>query len=556
MKSIYYFGIVLSTLLLLHHFYKNEPELKNLFVWTVVSLRRKLAATYLPATDKYFEFGGKRVINTTTKELPKLFKELLLKKLQSPANESRKGPLGTEEISQALSSLEKELQWDSSTQTFRNKGALLDAYHGVNYFDHILKLHDKRNHAEKKRIEESLSTQFEKNHDERSIDALFDVIVLTGNSSLEVTFLNKWRSWIQNMHVIIIQQGDPDRFIEVPHWVEFELYNKKDVEKAVGAQNMWIFDLDGNGQQAANFGFLVSDRDLVYLVDRYSIPRDLSPSMQAENGSNYKYNLLHTHARHLLKPSLVFYFQNPSNNPYSRSSDFLRGFPYSLRDGIQTAITMGEVIPTLQSSEHDSLTKLFKDNQMTAFQAELNRFETSTSHDNSSHEMSVLASDKELSVAVPLKNLFSLTISNVAFNRKILGPGLCLIQAAATKMDFPVHKNFEILYGWILKTLGDHVGFGVKHIVNPTYLYRDPQSFSGGSAAFIEELKGDLLWIQHHEEIVRFFTSLELSEKTRNDMGDATRELIQKLKAAASTVHPILGHVADIMATYQVCRIE
>ena len=70
-------------------------------------------------------------------------------------------------------------------------------------------------------------------------------------------------------------------------------------------------------------------------------------------------------------------------------------------------------------------------------------------------------------------------------------PALCLIQAAASKMDFPVHKNYEILAGWILKTLGDHVGFGVKYIVNPTFMYRNVSASS--SDHFLEELKGDLL---------------------------------------------------------------
>lgn len=383
---------------------------------TTSNPRRSLLSTFLPAADKYFEFGGKRVVNTTTKDLPKLFKELLLKRLGNDSSDRKeKGhPLALEELNSALKSLEKDLQWDPVSQTFKNDAALVDAYHGMNYFDHILKVHDKRNHAEKKRLEESLTSQFEKNHDERSIDSMFDVVVVTGNSSMDVLFLDKWRNWLHNMHVIIIQQGDPERFITIPAWVEYELYNKNDVEKAVGSKNMWIFDMDGNGQQAANFGFLVADREFVYLVDRFSIPREASSSMQQEIGSHYKYNMLHMHARQLLKPSLVFYFQNPNNNPYSRSSDFLRGYPYSLREGIQTAITLGEVTPAPHTSEQDFLTKLFKDQHM-------HSSDTISGAGGENHTMNQLPTDKELSVPVPLKNMFSLTISNIAFNRKILG---------------------------------------------------------------------------------------------------------------------------------------
>ena len=420
--NYYIFGLLCISLscLLINRLTDSLFDLLN---DTTSNSRRSLLSTFLPAADKYFEFGGKRVVNTTTKDLPKLFKELLLKRLGNDSSDRKEkgSPLAMEELNSALKSLEKDLQWDPVSQTFKNDAALVDAYHGMNYFDHILKVHDKRNHAEKKRLEESLTSQFEKNHDERSIDSMFDVVVVTGNSSMDVLFLDKWRGWLHNMHVIIIQQGDPERFVTIPAWVEYELYNKNDVEKAVGSKNMWIFDMDGNGQQAANFGFLVADREFVYLVDRFSIPREASLSMQQEVGSHYKYNMLHMHARQLLKPSLVFYFQNPNNNPYSRSSDFLRGYPYSLREGIQTAITLGEVTPAPHTSEQDFLTKLFKDQHMHTSETTVMKSETISGAGGENHTMNQLPTDKELSVTVPLKNMFSLTITNIAFNRKILG---------------------------------------------------------------------------------------------------------------------------------------
>ena len=38
-------------------------------------------------------------------------------------------------------------------------------------------------------------------------------------------------------------------------------------------------------------------------------------------------------------------------------------------------------------------------------------------------------------------------------------------------------------------------------------------------------------------------------------MGDALRELVQKMKAAAGTVHPVLDHAAEILGTYQVVQL-
>ena len=43
------------------------------------------------------------------------------------------------------------------------------------------------------------------------------------------------------------------------------------------------------------------------------------------------------HARNLLSPSTPYFF-NTVYDPYRDGSDFVRGFPYSLRSGVATAV--------------------------------------------------------------------------------------------------------------------------------------------------------------------------------------------------------------------------
>jgi hypothetical protein len=78
---------------------------------------------------------------------------------------------------------------------------------------------------------------------------------------------------------------------------------------------------------------------------------------------------------------------------------------------------MGEVIPAPHTSEHDFLTKLFKDQHIIAESSKA----AASGVSGDSRAMNQLPTDKELSISVPMKNLFSLTITNIAFNRKILG---------------------------------------------------------------------------------------------------------------------------------------
>ena len=42
-------------------------------------------------------------------------------------------------------------------------------------------------------------------------------------------FLEQWRDLFQPYHLIVIQDGDPSRKVEIPEGFDYELYNRNDI---------------------------------------------------------------------------------------------------------------------------------------------------------------------------------------------------------------------------------------------------------------------------------------------------------------------------------------
>eukprot|EP01034_Spumella_vulgaris_P040795 gene40795-50483_t len=162
---------------------------------------------------------------------------------------------------------------------------------------------------------------------------------------MNLDFLEAWKVAIHEVHVIIIQTGDPHRMIAIPDWLDYELYTKLDVIKAVGEKDSWIFDMDSDGPAAANFGFIVADRQFIYILDKDCVPINEHHGKQSDGF--HLSGLFRSHANNLQRPSAPYYYN--SADPYTSrdgttsSTDYNRGHPYFLREGIQTAISIGSV---------------------------------------------------------------------------------------------------------------------------------------------------------------------------------------------------------------------
>lgn len=76
----------------------------------------------------------------------------------------------------------------------------------------------------------------------------------------------------------------------------------------------------------------------------------------ASDPSGQKINAVEQHINNLLCPSTPFFF-NTLYDPYRDGADFVRGYPFSLREGAPTAVSHGL---WLNIPDYDSPTQLVK----------------------------------------------------------------------------------------------------------------------------------------------------------------------------------------------------
>ena len=44
----------------------------------------------------------------------------------------------------------------------------------------------------------------------------------------------EWREQLEGRHFILVQDGDPSKRLNIPPWLDFELYNRDDIKRALG----------------------------------------------------------------------------------------------------------------------------------------------------------------------------------------------------------------------------------------------------------------------------------------------------------------------------------
>ncbi len=81
-----------------------------------------------------------------------------------------------------------------------------------------------------------------------------------------------------------------------------------------------------------------------------------SPPRRAKNPSGEDINALEQHIKNLLTPSTPDFF-NTLYDPYRPGADFVRGYPFSMRDGKHTAVSHGL---WLNIPDYDAPTQMVK----------------------------------------------------------------------------------------------------------------------------------------------------------------------------------------------------
>ena len=237
-------------------------------------------------------------------------------------------------------------------------------------------------------------------------------------------FLGAWRPFIEPFHLILVRGGDPEKVLHIPEWADYELYNRHAIERALGA-DAWI--ISKRDAPIRNFGFLVAERPYVWSVDDDCLPTTMTG---VRGGADDGANAIAGHLANLRSPSTPYFF-NTVYDPYREGAGFVRGYPYSLRSGVRTAISHGL---WMNAYDYDAPTQLLK-----------------IAERNTKYVDAV--------VTVPHGVLYPMCSMNVAFDRELIGAAF---MQGLMGDGQPWARYDDMFAGWASKVVIDHIGAGVK----------------------------------------------------------------------------------------------
>ncbi|GFZ08009.1 reversibly glycosylated polypeptide 2 [Actinidia rufa] len=228
--------------------------------------------------------------------------------------------------------------------------------------------------------------------------------------------LEMWRPLLEPYHLIIVQDGDPNKVIRVPDGFDYELYNRNDINRILGPKANCISFKDS---ACRCIGFLVSKKKYIFTIDDDCFISDYI--YVAKDPSGKDVNAMAQHMQNLLTPSTPLFF-NTLYDPFREGADFVRGYPFSMREGAPTAISHGL---WLNSPDYDALPP-----------------------SSSSPWRATRGTYVDALMTTPKGTLFPMRGMNLAFNRDLIGPAMYFARMGD---GHPVGTYDDIWAGWCAK---------------------------------------------------------------------------------------------------------
>lgn len=188
----------------------------------------------------------------------------------------------------------------------------------------------------------------------------------------------------------------------------------------------------------------------------------------------------------------------------------MRGYPFSRREGVPTAISHGL---WLNIPDFDAPTQMVKPNWK--------------------NEKYV-----DITQSIPKNVLYPMCGMNLAFDRELIGPAMYFGLMGEGQ---PWGRYDDMWAGWCSKVICDHLGYGVKS--GKPYIRHEKAS--SWQSNFKKEKKG-ILW---QEEIIPFFESFEFSKDVKT-VEAAYTELADGVEEDLSHLDPYFEKLARAMRTW------
>lgn len=323
-----------------------------------------------------------------------------------------------------------------------------------------------------------------------------DIVICALHSDL-TSFMNEWRPFFSHFHLIIVKDPDLKEDLKIAEGFKVDVYSRSDIEQVVGSSAVALF----SGYSCRYFGYLVSRKKYIVCVDDDCIP--------AKDNMGNVVDAVFQHIFNLKTPATPFFF-NTLYDPFRKGADFVRGYPFSLRSGVDCALSCGL---WLNLADFDAPTQAIKPGRK-----------------NLRYVDAVLT--------VPARTMMPVSGINMAFDREAVGPALVPALRLEGEGKLRWETVEDIWSGMCVKVICDHLGLGVKSGL--PYVYRTER----GNA--IESLKKEWQGVKLMEEIVPFFQSVRLPQSATTAEACVV-ELAKAVKEQLGKVDPILSRAAEVM---------
>ena len=330
-------------------------------------------------------------------------------------------------------------------------------------------------------------------------DAEVDIVIGALHSDL-TAFLNEWKPVFSRFHLIIVKDPDLSEELQIPEGFNLDVYTKSDIDQVAGSSTSILF----SGYSCRYFGYLISRKKYIISVDDDCIP--------ARDTNGILVDIVAQHITNLTTPATPFFF-NTLYDPYRKGADFVRGYPFSMRSGVECGLSCGL---WLNLADYDAPTQALKPEQK-----------------NSRYVDAVLT--------VPAGALMPVSGINMAFNRELVGPALLPALRLAGEGKLRWETAEDIWSGMCVKVICDHLGLGVKSGL--PYVWRKER----GNA--IESLKKEWEGVKLMEEVVPFFQSVRL-QPSATTAEDCMVEMAKTVKEQLGQTDPMFARAAEAMVEW------
>uniref|UniRef100_A0A5B7AB60 Putative UDP-arabinopyranose mutase 5 isoform X2 n=1 Tax=Davidia involucrata TaxID=16924 RepID=A0A5B7AB60_DAVIN len=151
-----------------------------------------------------------------------------------------------------------------------------------------------------------------------------DIVIAALHSDL-TSFMDEWEPVFSRFHLIIVKDPDLKEELKIPGGFNVDIYTKSDIDRVVGSSSSTVFF---SGYSCRYFGYLISRKKYIISVDDDCIP--------ARDNKGNLTDVVAQHITNLTTPATPFFF-NTLYDPYRKGTDFVRGYPFSLRSGVTCA---------------------------------------------------------------------------------------------------------------------------------------------------------------------------------------------------------------------------